>query len=577
MELVHIVAGGFTGITVGGHTPPDLILHHQHTDLFQLLAQLLDVIADNAVVDVHIALVVEHIEGAGHIDFQCRGDVLCLFFLLCPQQVVKVLQDRHILRAGVIEVSLIDQPHTAVNDGFLHRLQALFATHDQLTQGQDKICFQGNRIILFRIVRIDVHRIDILRAGRTDFNDLPLKFLHQCRVLGFRIAHDYIVIRHQERIGDFSLGRKRFAGTGSTKNQSVGVLELFPINHNQVVGQGIQPIVQSFFPGLKQLLGGKRHENRRAAGSHAALNLNQVLCQRQAAHQPLLLLEVQTAQVAIVLLCNAGSLKHIGFQFLLRLAGVHNQKGQQEHTLILTLQFLQQCLCILTVSCQIGRNDVHIVSGTDSFLLFLNLGTIQLRNGVLDGFDCFILVYRLNVHSHDLAGFHIQKILQHLIRQIGSRDLEIGHRTIHPAHLKNTVFRKGKTGRRNKILYRQPALRQPLPIEIESVMVTHVEHIVHQMKPFLAVQQFCPDTQAFEVVHQVDLNVNEPRLCLFHGFCFNAKRQVLRLGQSVVALGKLAAQHGAVLRAHRIEMILLVRDAHHLLKIRGIRSHIHKR
>lgn len=38
-----------------------------------------------------------------------------------------------------------------------------------------------------------------------------------------------------------------------------------------------------------------------------------------------------------------------------------------------------------------------------------------------------------------------------------------------------------------------------------------------------------------------------------------------------------AMQHGAVLRAHWIEMILLVRDAHHLLKIRGIRSHIHKR
>lgn len=63
---------------------------------------------------------------------------------------------------------------------------------------------------------------------------------------------------------------------------------------------------------------------------------------------------------------------------------------------------------------------------------------------------------------------------------------------------------------------------------------------------------------------------------MFHGFCFNAKRQILRLGQAVVALGKLAAQPGAVLRAHRIEMILLVRDAYHLLKIRGIRSHIHK-
>ena len=56
-----------------------------------------------------------------------------------------------------------------------------------------------------------------------------------------------------------------------------------------------------------------------------------------------------------------------------------------------------------------------------------------------------------------------------------------------------------------------------------------------------AVQQFCPDTQAFEVVHQVDLNMNEPRLCLFHGFRLNAKCQVLRLGQAVVALGKLTA------------------------------------
>ena len=37
------------------------ILDHQHTDFLELLAQLLDVIADNAVIDVHIALVVEHI------------------------------------------------------------------------------------------------------------------------------------------------------------------------------------------------------------------------------------------------------------------------------------------------------------------------------------------------------------------------------------------------------------------------------------------------------------------------------------------------------------------------------------
>ena len=54
----------------------------------QLLAKLLDVIADNAVVDVHIALVVEHIEGAGYIDFKGRSDILGFLFLLFPKQVI---------------------------------------------------------------------------------------------------------------------------------------------------------------------------------------------------------------------------------------------------------------------------------------------------------------------------------------------------------------------------------------------------------------------------------------------------------------------------------------------------------
>ena len=104
--------------------------------------------------------------------------------------------------------------NAAVDDRLFYRLQSFLATHNQLALRQDEICFQGNRIILFRIIRVDVHRVDILRAGRADFNDLPLKFLHQCRVLGFRIAHDYIVIRHQERIGNFTLGRERFIGSG---------------------------------------------------------------------------------------------------------------------------------------------------------------------------------------------------------------------------------------------------------------------------------------------------------------------------------------------------------------------------
>ena len=243
------------GGTIDGDAVPYLVLDHQHTDLFQLLAQLLDVIADNAVVDVHIALVVEHIEGAGHIDFQRRGDVLCLFFLLRPQQIVKVLQNGHILRAGVIEIGLIDQPHTAVNDGFLHRLQALFAAHDQFTQGQDEVGLERQRTFIVRVVQIQVHRVDVVGGGRRNLDDLPMQALHQGRILGLRVTDDDVIIGEQETVGDLALGAEGLAGTRRTENQSVGVFQQLAVHHDEVVGQGVDPVVQRLFAVLEKLLG----------------------------------------------------------------------------------------------------------------------------------------------------------------------------------------------------------------------------------------------------------------------------------------------------------------------------------
>ena len=65
-----------------------------------------------------------------------------------------------------------------------------------------------------------------------------------------------------------------------------------------------------------------RNEDGSAAGGQPSLNFDLAVCQRQAAHQPLLLLEIQPTQVAVVLLCNTGCLKDVVFQFLLRAPGV---------------------------------------------------------------------------------------------------------------------------------------------------------------------------------------------------------------------------------------------------------------
>ena len=185
----------------------------------------------------------------------------------------------------------------------------------------------------------------------------------------FGVVDDNIIIRHQKGVGDLTLCRETFAGTGSTQNQAIGVLQLLPVHHDKVVGQGVQAVIQAFLAVIEQFLRGKRHKNCRAAGGQTALDLDLAVCQRQAAHQPLLLLKVKAAQVAVVLLCNAGCLKNVVFQFLLCASSVQHQKGDKEHPLVLALQFFQQSFCISAVGRQIRRNDVDIIPGTDGFFL----------------------------------------------------------------------------------------------------------------------------------------------------------------------------------------------------------------
>ena len=68
---------------------------------------------------------------------------------------------------------LIDLVDTTVNHSFLNRLQAVLAAHNQFAEGQDKVSLERQGVVLFAVGIVDVHGIDILRAGRADFNDLP--------------------------------------------------------------------------------------------------------------------------------------------------------------------------------------------------------------------------------------------------------------------------------------------------------------------------------------------------------------------------------------------------------------------
>lgn len=84
--------------------------------------------------------------------------------------------------------------------------------------------------------------------------------------LTFRVADDNIIVCHEECIANFTLCAEGLAGAGGAEDQTVWVLQLLAIHHDKVIGQGIQAIIQAFLAVVEQLLCGKRHKNRRAAG-----------------------------------------------------------------------------------------------------------------------------------------------------------------------------------------------------------------------------------------------------------------------------------------------------------------------
>ena len=236
MELVNVVSGGFTGTSVGCHTPPNLILNNQHTDFLQLIAKLLDVIADQTVIDVHIGSIVEQLQRTLHIDFQCSRHMMGFFLVLLEKCVIQILKNGHIFRNRIVKISLVNLMHTTVNNRLFNGLQAVLTSHNQLAEGKNEVCFQGNRVIILRVVDIDVHGIDIVGTGRTDLDYLTFKLVNQRRIFCFRVADDNVIIRHEERIGNLTLCGEGFTGTRRTKDKPIGILQLLSVHHNQVVG-----------------------------------------------------------------------------------------------------------------------------------------------------------------------------------------------------------------------------------------------------------------------------------------------------------------------------------------------------
>ena len=112
---------------------------------------------------------------------------------------------------------------------------------------------------------------------------------------------------------------------------------MLAVQQDHVVGEGVEAVVHGV-AAHEHLLGDKGDEHRQSRSGQAPFDLDAVEAQGQRGHQPVLLLEVQPGQQAVVGLGDAGRLGYGDLQLLPGLRRVQHQEGHVEHSLIAGLQ-----------------------------------------------------------------------------------------------------------------------------------------------------------------------------------------------------------------------------------------------
>ena len=338
---------------------------------------------------------------------------------------------------------------------------------------------------------------------------------------------------------------------------------MLAVQQDHVVGEGVEAVVHGV-SAHEHLLGDEGDEHRQGRCGQAPFDLDAVEAQRQRGHQPVLLLEVQPGQKAVVGLGDAGRLGHGDLQLLPGLRRVQHQKGHVEHSLVAGLQVGEKVLCRAAVGGKVGGKNVHIVTAAYRPLLLLYLHGVQVGDLSLDHFDGLVLVDAPDVHGHHDIPVRLHEVGEDAVVHLRRQDLQKGHRPVPLADAEGAGLPEVEGGRRNEVLHRKAAGREPVPFKGE-LPALRVEDVVKQLQPLLSIQHMSGRTHDLEAVEGVGLNAGKPR---------PGRREVLRLdGQGHILGFHIAVVAPLVLHpqdVHRlvpdgVQVVALPADAEHFI------------
>ena len=224
---------------------------------------------------------------------------------------------------------------------------------------------------------------------------------------------------------------------------------------------------------------------------------------------------------------------------------------------------------------EVGRQNLHVVPGTDSLFLLLRLHAANVGDLSLDRLNGLELIHRLNVHGNSQLGVQLQNLRQQLIRQLRCHDLQIGCRAPHLADTERTALPEIEAVRGDVVLCPHARLGNVFPRKAERLTPAGVHLPVQHRQPIPAVQRAGLDAQPFQIAHDIRLHAPQPGSRLRRTLGRQAKGDVFVPLNAVVALGDLAFEHFHILAPDAVEIILLCRDIH-LVAVGVAAAAVHK-
>jgi len=161
INLINEDKGILTLCTVLCDTVQDRVKDNKHTNRHKLFTQVKNVIADKAVIGIHIRLLCKGIQRTVCEKFNGKCQFLCFRFVLLQKFCPEILQGRYMSLIIILLITAVHACRATVNDRLL--LCSEICSADKLfTKGHNKLGFQNDRVCTIAVILIHIHCIDVI-------------------------------------------------------------------------------------------------------------------------------------------------------------------------------------------------------------------------------------------------------------------------------------------------------------------------------------------------------------------------------------------------------------------------------